>query len=443
MIYRYSKKFKDIKLVVTPLVNQFHYIINKKKISEMNANTIDIIAVSADEIFYFKDEIKAKVSKLANKGHRVNVVVDGCAQFKKLKGDERIEYTFNGSKLLKLCELDNELRQVGMDGQIKFYEFFQTIQNSDLSTCWDLDQVLDANEKIREVVWKIRKLELSPYETMVYIHKYLTQNYGYGYNTSDGTDDLDKRDSEKNRSIISAIQNKQTVCSGFTSMTKAIIDELNIPELTCENQTVSMWDATKKDSKLYNLYHDAKEDVFKYECIHQLSLININDPKYNIKGSYLDDVTWDGKNEDYPNGCGFAFFMYPVSNMTKLKLNALSAERGSRSEGYPLKGRFFRFGEIFKKGANDKPIPFDTFAKAVGKVYSLEKDFCRDNDFIKTAIDDIDFSLKEALIRQADDNPLAKKADTLYSATYIYDRNNNIKGVKFELKEKDSDMEKS
>lgn len=397
---------------------------------ELKDDSTDIVAVNADDILLVKDAIKAKVFELANKGRKANVVVEGCGSFDPLK---RIEHTFNGGKLLKLCELDQELRKFGMEGQIKFNEYFPISRNSGLSGCWNLDQVLDANEKIREIVWKIRKLELSPYETMVYIHKYLTQNYGYGTNADEN---CFISGAEKDASIISTFQNKQTICTGFASMTKAIIDELNIPELTCKYQPMTCWKKLEEPDELGR--------KIKYNGKHALSLITVNDPKYNIKGTYIDDATWDCKDKDYPYGKGYAFFMYPVSNILKMKRMGLSPIIGG-TRIFASRFEYDDFGKLPEMDSKDKPIPipFDTFEKAVKRVYSLEKDFCRDNDPVKTGIKDITNSLIEALIIQADDNPLAQKADTLYTATYVYDENNNIKNVKIELKEKDSEMERS
>ena len=105
---------------------------------------------------------------------------------------------------------------------MKFNEYFFTEKYSDLKTCWNLEQVIDANNELESIVNRIKKLNLSPYEIMVYIHKYLTDSFMFGYNTSKKIDCSMKRKCEKNRSIIGAIKYRQTLCAGFASLTKAI-----------------------------------------------------------------------------------------------------------------------------------------------------------------------------------------------------------------------------
>lgn len=402
--------------------------IQKKVLDKMDVEN-DIITVSADEIFVFEDRIKAKVSELAKLGHKVSIVVDGCAQSKEIRGDQRIEYDFDINKLLKLWDLNDELKKLGMAESIKFNEFFQTKTYSDLKACWNLEQVIDANMEIDKVVRKIRDLKLSPYETMVYIHKYITQNYGYGFNGGIIADIKGTRKSEKNRSIVAAILNKKTVCAGYASLTKVIIDRLNIPGLTCEYQNASCWKSAKKDN-------------IKFAGGHALVLVSIEDSKYNISGSYLNDATWDSKTIKCPRGRGYTYFMYPVTDMTKLKGVALSARSGTRARLYGLSTA----GHLPTKGVNSDPIPYGVFEKAVKNVYSLESDFCQDNDSDKTATEDILRSLRRARNSRIDDaNPLVKQAGVVYKVSPIYQKSMKLKKVKYTLKSQaiNSDMEMS
>lgn len=389
----------------------------KKQIDE-DIN-IDIITVSADEIFFFKDKIKEKVSELIKQGHKVSVVVDGCAQSHFISGSERIEYNFDTAKLIKLWDLNYELRQLGLEESIKFNEFFQTTKYSDTKTCWNLEQVIDANNEIDKVVRKIQDLKLSQYETMVYIHKYLTQNYGYGFNGSKRSIKKGTRKSEKSYSIIAAINNKTTICAGYASMTKAIVDRLNMPGLICKFQVASCWEYKRH---------------MEYVCGHALNLVSIEDSKYNISGSYLNDATWDSKTKNQPRGRGYTFFMYPVTDMTKLKHTCLlNLAGGSRVINYPES--FFDSDNIPENGRDCTPIPYDAFEKAVKRVYSLESDFCRNNDAEQTATEDIQLSLKRAWDSRTDDvNPLVKQVDKVYIVDPTYHKNGKLKNIKFTLK---------
>ena len=262
-----------------------------------------------------------------------------------------------------------------MSGSIKFNEFYLTRNYTDLETCWDLDQVVKANAEIDKVVDKIKRLKLSPYETMVYIHKYLTQNYDYGHFYVSGN--LEDRNSENNRSIVAAIKNKQTVCAGFASMTKAIIDRLNLSQLKCKYQGVVSWD-----------YNAALEPEGRGG--HVLSLITIQDPKYNIDGMYFDDATWDNKTRKTPHGRGYAYFMYPVEDMFNLIDYNLTVAKGSRAQPINCKCKLYNMPLEYEKC---KPIPYETFEKAVKRVYSLEKDFLNNDDVEQAVNRDVEQSL--------------------------------------------------
>ena len=432
----FEKVFSVIECVTTlgifPALDTLYYVSQKrqKKVQDKEDAERDIIAVPADEIIFFGDRIKEKVSKLVKQGHKVNVVVDGCAQFDEINSRQRIEYNFDTTKLLKLWDLNYELQKLGMTGSIKFNEFFKTTKYTDLKTCWNLEQVIDANNEIDKVVTKIQTLKLSPYEAMVYIHKYLTQNYGYGFNGGRIADKKDTRKSENNRSIVAAIRNKQTICSGYASMTKAIVDRLKMPRLTCEYLNTAAWKIPKdKDPEFLSG--------------HALNLVTIDDSKYNINGSYLNDATWDSKTKKCPRGRGYSFFMYPITDMVDFRTRPqLSVLAGSRAHIQECP----EFGQLPTKAENSYPIPYDMLEKAVKNVYSLESDFCENGDAVKTAREDLLLSLRKAWnTRFGKTNLLVKQIDRVYTVRPTWNKKGELKKVKFELKNKaiNSDMEMS
>ena len=358
----------------------------------------DIIAVSAEDVLLFEKRIKKMVAELVKQGHKVNVVIDGNAAYKPINGMERIEYTFKPLELSKLIDLNYDLFKCGMSELIKLNEFYLTEEYADLETSWDLDYVVKANAEIDRVVDTIKELKLSPYETMVYIHKYLTQNYDYGLNYPDYRFEGDL---ENNRSsIVAAIKNKKTVCVGFASMTKAIIDRLNLSQLKCKFQSVRGWD-----------YNAAGEPEAKWA--HVLSLITIQDPKYNIDGMYFDDATYDCRTRKSPYGRGYTFFMYPVEDMFNLTGDHVTAAKGSRAKS--LEWSIYDLPPEYKKC---EPIPYEAFEKAVKTVYSLEKDFLNNNDVEQAVERDIDMSLRQALRAYKGDaiNSLIKNGDWLNPA---------------------------
>lgn len=376
--------------------NPFSDVINFSRRKKNDQIITDIIAVPAKDVFTFQQEIMKKISSLVKKGHKVQMIIDGCASTEEYYNG-RIPYTFNFVYMFALNDLNRDLKKIGLSGSIKFNEFFETTQNTDLDTCWDFEDVVKANNEIDRVVQKIENLHLTPYEAMVYIHKYLTQTYGYEKHVDETNLNPEKyREIEKNHSIVSAILSKKTICVGFASMTKAIIDELNMPGLKCELKLANCWEREGQDD--YSLIG-----------IHSLAKIEIEDPKYNVSGTYLDDATWDCKNRDNPNGKGYAYFMYSIKEMSKL-IDPLSFNKGSIIK---VRGKNFRTPNEQQKineYVKSDPIPYNVFEKAVKKVYSLESDFCQQNNPDETAQKDILRSMERAQISRTDDeNPLVKK----------------------------------
>ena len=369
----------------------------------------DIIAVSAEDVLLFEKRIKKMVAELVKQGHKVNVVIDGNAAYKPINGMERIEYTFKPLELSKLIDLNYDLFKCGMSELIKLNEFYLTEEYADLETSWDLDYVVKANAEIDRVVDTIKELKLSPYETMVYIHKYLTQNYDYGLNYPDYRFEGDL---ENNRSsIVAAIKNKKTVCVGFASMTKAIIDRLNLSQLKCKYQTVagwnyrfvSIWDAIEHGLPIRQRWQPSD-----LRFSHALSLITIQDPKYNIDGMYLDDATYDCRTREFPYGRGYTFFMYPVEDMFNLTGDKFCAAEGTRVQLIR-----YKIHDLPPEYKECEPIPYEAFEKAVKTVYSLEKRFLNNNDVEQAVEQDIDISLRQALRAYKGDaiNSLIKNGD--------------------------------
>lgn len=228
----------------------------------------DLITVSAKDVLLFKEEIKAKVTELAKKGRKVAVVIDGCMETKQFERDERIEYNFENLDLAELFVLNSQLKHLGLDGSIRFNERFEITRYSDLKSCFTFEEVYKANFEIDKIVKDIKKMGLSPYETMLYIHWYMEENYIY-FSDNNSFYRRVKNKSNRKNSIVDLHLNRKTNCVGFASMTKAIIDRLNIPQLKCEYITVFVDNGGG----------------------HALNLINIDDPEYDLKGVYFSDNT--------------------------------------------------------------------------------------------------------------------------------------------------------
>ncbi len=389
--------------------------------TEQKNKNHDIITVSFKDFFLFEDKIKKQVSESLKQGHKVNIIIEGDATSKMITGEEGIEYNYSAEKYLRMFDINLELKKLGMKDSIRFNEFFKTNDYTDLKTCWTLEEVLDATAEIDKIVFHIKDKNLSPYETMLYIHKYITSHYGYGFNATNKTKN---RSSEKVRSIIGAIQNDKTVCAGFASLTKAIVEKLNMPGLKCNYQVVE--------------YHGKNKRGKNVSSAHALNLVDIDDPKYGIKGKYANDTTWDCKTKKCPEGRGYAFFMYPIADMTNFRNNALTrTSNASRVMvfDYMYDGQRERAqDEQIKMSAN--PISLDSLTAAMTKVYSEEQAFCN-GDSVETAVKkEIRRSMRCAWVTRIldGDNPLLKKADEIYNVKVKNYRSGILKSAKFTLK---------
>ncbi len=212
-----------------------------------------------------------------------------CIHDQQENGDFNIDYLYSNDQINKIIDLNNYLLEKGMKDQIRFKENSLVDSDIDLLTAWSLDDVIKANKNINDVVEHIKKNNFSPFEAMTYIHAYVTSNFKY----TEGR-------LEECGSIVGAYQGK-IVCAGYSSLVKAIVDKLNDPNLQCECIGADLY----------------KKHFFRYELEggHAHNLIHIKDEKYNIDGHYMEDTCWDSKNDDYPNGKGFAYFMYPITDL--------------------------------------------------------------------------------------------------------------------------------
>ena len=66
----------------------------------------------------------------------------------------------------------------------KYYELHQSkynnVQDSEsFKRSWTLKDVVVANRSIDKIAQSIKEKKLSPFETMIFIHKYITANFAY------------------------------------------------------------------------------------------------------------------------------------------------------------------------------------------------------------------------------------------------------------------------
>ncbi|MBE7075369.1 MAG: hypothetical protein E7376_05270 [Clostridiales bacterium] len=259
----------------------------KKLINEKN--NVIMINISREDLFSNMEQFKRlcmHFSVLKNK----KLVIGISHNMLQKNNNAQADYLFTTDELTKLTELNSFLKSAGMDQNIRFNELKEISDEYDFKNSWDLENVIKANKCVDTIVEKIKSQKLSPYETMVYIHKFITKNYQY---TFGGV--------QKDNNIMGVFTDGSIICSGYSSLTKAIIDKLNMPGLSADFIGCHLYGKEK-------LLADKKGS-------HSQCLIHITDPKYNIKGTYVNDACWDSKTKDFPNGKGFAHFLYPVSDV--------------------------------------------------------------------------------------------------------------------------------
>ena len=272
----------------------------------------------------------AVVDKLIEKAKELNLPIGFYVIGSSKIGDKSsVAMSFSQEDIDNLIELNNYLVDKNENG-LFFMEDSSMPENS-----WTFEEVITANSQIDEIVEYIKEKQFSPFEAATFIHQYITTQFEYKENLLD---------IQSPRSIIGALNSDDIVCVGYASLTKAIIDKLNMPGLACSTFASRMTRTEESNEILSDINMDAQHTG------HMQNLITVNDPKYDINGTYVSDACWDSKNSNYPYGKGIANFMYPVEDLLHLK--GLSFEELSKDVD--------KVKEIYKRlGINKKFNPYD------------------------------------------------------------------------------------
>ena len=220
------------------------------------------------------------------------------------------------------------------------------------NSSWTLSQVINANEEINSLVDIIKMQNFTPYEAMAYIHLYLTSQFPYKENVEDPL---------APRSIVGLLNSEDIVCVGYAKFIKAVVDKLNMPGLEAQTiESVLKPHQPKGTAKMVNKYPISG-------FAHLQNLITINDPKYGIKGTYMNDACWDAKNESFPNGKGFGNFMYSINDA--FKYNSFNYQEIPSQDSYDAT-KILQAQKITRKeqqtfyqkySKHSKTIPVETF----------------------------------------------------------------------------------
>jgi len=303
------------------------------------------------------EEIKLKhIESLIKKAKALNLplnlFVSGYSKIGNEK--EHVDMLFTQNILNTFIALNNYLRANKM-GELRFMEDPLHPDSS-----WTLSQVINANEEINSLVDTIKMQNFTPYEAMAYIHFYLSSQFPYKENVEDPL---------APRSIVGLLNSEDIVCVGYAKFIKAVVDKLNMPGLSAQTiESVLKPVQPKNGAKMVNKYPISG-------FAHLQNLITINDPKYGVKGTYMNDACWDAKNDSFPSGKGFGNFMYSINDAFKYNSftyqeipsqNAYDATKILQSQKIMRKEEMPFYQKYSKQS---KTIPIETFENCLYNMF--------------------------------------------------------------------------
>jgi len=249
--------------------------------------------------------ILLKFSTIARKlhecGKQIRFVVNEPIYDK--KNDAPVEYNYSEEELNNIQKLNKRLIKNGITEPIVFCEFDEINYIHDFKNLWTLERVQQANNYINNDVEMIKNNKLTPFETMLYLHTYLTETKKMADEEDYGIVDVNFKEQERGRVITNIIRSNGIYCSGFASYVKAVVDKLNTSNLKCDILGCELYDQT---------------ETYDFLGGHCQNLIYINDEKYNIKGYYIEDACWDCKDEDFGLGKGFLNCLIPIGDLENI-----------------------------------------------------------------------------------------------------------------------------
>ena len=303
------------------------------------------------------DNLKQTCAQLLAMGKQVFVTVDNSMYAK--DNDDDVDYIFSAEDLQRLVDLNNYLAERGMKAPVHINELNRFVAKDEFNDGWSINDVVVANQKIDEVVAFIKHKQYSPFEAMLFIHNYVTHKFQY----KDGK-------LEECRVLPGIFKSGKIVCSGYASFVKAVVDKLGYPGLKCD----------LIGCELYK-----KGIVRTFDGGHCHNLIHIDDPKYNIRGSYVEDATPDSILEGDSSSRGFTHCLLPVCDLDRMKklayvqkfckrrfdVTIMDSEKLQEDYKKPSYADRFKTSELVLQYADKSPaIPLDTFRAGLEAMYS-------------------------------------------------------------------------
>ncbi len=335
-----------------------------------------------DQMLLQEVKILIPASLLKNKEY-ISKIVEQCATLKsngkivKVYVQEKLadhdnsrqmEFLYSNAEMEVFAALNNAL----IDNQLEPLRF---CEGKSTTGAWTLETIINANKSIDNIVSYIKERKFTPFEAMLYIHRWITSQFSY----QEGTAITD------GRVLPSIIKDQKIVCSGYATLVKCIIDRLNLPGLEADIIGCGLY-----ERKLMGVKQLGR---------HSHNLIRIRDDKYGIDGAYVEDACWDSKTKTRENGRGFAHCLYPVADLNNFSKGMIYVDDKDssrlKSTLYDSDGLVFRLNNgrnsalvkhikeqrymkrIIRGGIkiydenkyNSEPIPMDTFKKGLRALF--------------------------------------------------------------------------
>ena len=297
-------------------INDFYE--QQMKEIEANKHCVDVVLTTEGRMFTTEevDEIVKQLQRLKNKNYQIKLIVKTERTDATLQNGVPYYYTPEETKIL--LKLNNAARPYIQDGILYFHE---GCSNDAMS----FSKVVQGNKLIHEVAQEVKRLKLTPFEAVVYIHNICTQlRYIDNNKISDSSNLIEAFTSTLkymvgstvSRTLPDMVEKGYIVCVGYASLFKAICDELQMPGLKASLNACTV------EQGLF----------FKQVEGHANNIVEITDPKYGIKGTYMEDTCWDSEKPSKYKNKTMAFCLYPVEDMQNLKQMRIVFEGDTMSQ---------------------------------------------------------------------------------------------------------------
>lgn len=184
-------------------------------------------------------------------------------------------YVYSDKLIWLMDKLEKFVKERG--GELKFSEFAEFRKGSKE---WTLEQVKIANFGIDYLAKVITENKLSPYESILFLASWASENLSY--------EDIllgKNRDLELSDSIIPVFNRSRALCVGFAELANAVLNEVDFERMVASGSP----NAGLLVAEKIKVSIDINESEGKPN--HCQSLIQIYDPKYKLDGKFILDLT--------------------------------------------------------------------------------------------------------------------------------------------------------